>query len=737
MRDHASSAAMACLVGCLFGCPGPASSPAPAVPGATGAAGAPAVEAAAPLAPAEASIYPPTPRGDVVDTLHGIEVADPYRGLEAMDAPATREWVAAQNAFADKQLGSLALRPVLSARIAELMAYAKTGIPQLRGNRYFWYFHDGKSAQPVVLSAASLDGATTTVVDANALSKDGSLAFAGFVAAEKTYAAYGVAPGSGDWQTWRIRELATGRDLPEELPHIKYYNPVFTRDGTGIYYSRFPAPKPGTELVATDRDCKVYFHKIGTPVDRDVVVYERVGQPTEQFELAGTRDGRYLVISIGDGQVGDRGQEQIAYLDMTKRGATVKPLVDKYDAEYVFVGSDGPLLLFQTSLDAPKKRIIAIDVRAPDRSRWKTIVPENDLVIEGAATVGKQLLVSRLRDAHTAITAYDLRGRKLRDVALPDIGTAYVASGKPGAKHAFYYFASPTTPGSIYRLDLATGKSTPWRRPKVAFDPSQFETQQFFYPSKDGTKIPMFVTAKKGLPKDGKRPTVITGYGWGGISLQPYFDGPGVAWLERGGVAVIANIRGGGEYGEAWHFAARRTKRQVQIDDFIAAGEYLIKEGYTSPAHLGIMGGSGGGTLVAITANQRPDLYGAVVPASGVHDLLRFQLFGQGAGWQGDMGSPDDPTEFAVLHKLSPLHNVHPGTRYPATLVVTADTDARVAPLHSYKYAAALQHAQAGPAPIILRVETKSGHSGGGTLAQKIGQRAETMAFLAHHLGME
>jgi len=673
----------------------------------------------------------------VVETKHDVAVADPYRWLEEMGSPATRAWVAAQNKLADEHAGRIPIRERLRARIAELMSYEKVGIPTRRGKHYYWTYHDGRRGQPLVMSAPSLDGAGTTVFDADQLSSDGSLAFAGFVVSERQQMAYGVAKGGGDWKTWRIRDLATGRDLPDEMPHVKYYRPVFTRDGTGIYYSRFPAPKPGTELSATDRDCKVWFHKIGSPAERDAVVYERPDQPTWQFELAGTPDGRYLVISIGDGQVGDRGQEQIAYLDLDKPGAKVVPLIDRFDAEYELAGSDGPVFYFKTTLDAPKKRVIAIDLRTPARDRWKTIVPEGALAIDSARLAGRQLFVSTMQDAHTAVAAYDLRGKKLRDVALPGLGTAWWPGGAPDDKESFYVFTNFNVPATVYRFDHASGKSEPWRAPKVAFDPSMFETKQVFFPSKDGTKVPMFITARKDLPLDGNRATVMTAYGFGGIPSLPYFDPTAVPWLERGGVSVLVNIRGGGEYGEAWHTAAMRTHRQVGVDDFIAAGEWLIANRYTSSAHLGITGASGGGMLVAMATVQRPELFGASVPLAGVHDLLRFHLFGQGAGWQGDMGSPDDPAEFAALYKLSPVHNVRPGTRYPAMLIVTADTDVRVAPLHSYKLAAALQHAQAGPAPIVLRVETKSGHGGGATQAQRIEQRTEVLAFLAHHLGLE
>jgi len=433
--------------------------------------------------------------------------------------------------------------------------------------------------------------------------------------------------------------------------------------------------------------------------------------------------------------VGDRGQEQISYLDLDRPGAPVVPLIATYDAEYVFVGNQGPVFYFKTTLDAPRKRLIAIDTRSPAPGSWRTVVPEGAEVIDDAHLVGQQLLVSRLRDAHVTVTAYDLSGAMLRDIALPGLGTAWGFDGGPGDRETFYYFTGFTIPGAIYRLDLATGKSTLWKSPRVPFDPSRFETKQVFFASKDGTRVPMFVTALRGLALDGTHPTVMTAYGFGGVPMLPVFDPAMIAWLERGGISVLVNIRGGGEYGEAWHQASVRTSRQVGRDDFIAAGEWLVASGYTSPARLGMVGGSGGGLLVGGVLVQRPDLFGAAVPMAGVLDLLRFQLFGQGAGWQGDLGSPDDPAEFAALLKLSPLHNARPA-RYPATLVITADHDVRVAPLHSYKFVAALRNAQVGTAPILLRVETQSGHGGGSTQAQKVDQNTDVLIFFAHHLGL-
>jgi prolyl oligopeptidase len=725
------------LVGCGACAPAPAPSPIvtrPATP--QPASGVP--PAAAPAAPARGAFaYPPARTGDVVETHHGVAVADPYRWLEDMDSAQTRAWVTDENAVTDAYIAKLPGREKFGKRIAELVSYEAFRTPFRRGARYFWTHSDGKQGQAVVWTAPALDAKPTVLLDPNAISTDGSLAFAGLSVSDNgARIAYGLAIGGGDWHKWRVRDVATAKDLPDELEHIKYYRPAFTRDGAGLYYSRFPAPPPGKELVETDHDCKVYFHRIGTNPAQDPVVYERPDHPTWQFDLDVTHDGRYLVITTGDGQVGDRGQELITYLDLQRPNAKPVPLIDSYDAEYAFLGNDGPVFYLRTTLGAANKRIIAIDTRTPARDRWKEIIPEGANAIQGASLVGRQIVVTTLQDAHHVVTAYDLHGKKLRDVALPGIGSAPGFGGGPDDKETFYLFSGFTVPGAVYRYDLATGASTLWKSPAVPFDANAFETRQVFFPSKDGTKVPMFITAKKGIALDGSNPTILTAYGFGGISSTPRFSAPMIAWLERGGVFALVNIRGGGEYGEAWHFAARRTHRQVAFNDFIAAGEALVAGKVTSPAHLGATGGSAGGLLVAGVMMQRPDLFGVVMPLAGVHDLLRFQLFGQGAGWQGDMGSPDDPAEFAALRAISPLHNVRPGTRYPAVLVVTADHDVRVAPLHSYKLAAALQAAQAGPAPVLMRVETKSGHSGGTTRSQAIEQQSDRFAFFAAHLGL-
>jgi len=720
-------------------CASPAKPAAPSAPASAAPAAAPPAVSATSAAPAATAglHYPAARTGNVVETHHGVAVADPYRGLEDMESPETRRWVSDENAVTDAYLGHVRGRDALRRRITELVSYESFGVPQRHGAHYFWTHADGKRDQPVLLTTAALDAKPTVLFDPNTGPSASSQSFAGYIADNRGMrAAYGLAAGGGDWQTWRIRDVATGKDLPDELADIKYYFPAFTPDGSGVYYSRFPPPPPGKELVETDHDCKVYFHRIGTPASADRVVYERPDHPTWQFDITVTPDGHYLVITTGDGQVGDRGVELISYLDLQRPGGKPVALIDHYDAEYIFLGNDGPTFYFTTTLDAPTKRIIAIDTRHPARDHWRDAVAADRFAIDDASLAGRQLIVTRLEDAHHAVTAYDLRGKKLRDIALPGIGSAHGFRGEPDARELFYAVTGFTAPGTVYRYDVATGKTSLWKQPQVAFDPGGFETTQVFFPGKDGTKVPMFLTAKKGLPRDGNNPTMITGYGFGGVSFTPGFSPSEVAWLERGGIFAVVNIRGGGEYGEAWHLAARRDHKQVGYDDFIAAGEWLIASKYTSSAHLGAIGTSGGGMLVAVAMTERPDLFGAVVPIGGVHDLLRFQLFGQGAGWQGDLGSIDNAAEFAVLRATSPLHNVRSHTRYPAVFVVTSDHDVRVAPLHSYKLAAALQAAQAAPAPVILRVQTDSGHGGGAMRSQEIEQRSEILAFLAAELGM-
>ncbi len=681
--------------------------------------------------------YPVAPHGDLVEDVHGVKVADPFRPLEDIDAPATRAWVRAENSLTDHHLADLPVRKTLRARLTTLTSVESNRAPAIRGARAFWTYDSGTTDQPVLVTATGADAKPTVLVDPNVLSPDGKLGFAGFVPSEDgARVAYGMAIGGGDWHVWRVRDVATGKDLPDELTNIKYYPPRFTGDGKGLYYSRFPAPPPGRELSETDHDCKVYLHVLGTPVSADQLVYERSDHPSWQFRPWVTEDGKSLVLEIGDGEVGDRGTEQLVVLDAKNPAARrAIALVEGFDAEYLVVGSEGPLFYVETNLDAPKKRIIAIDARSPGRAKWKEIVAAGANSIEDANLVGHQLIVSYVKDAHATAVAYDLTGKKLHDVTLPGLGAASGFGGRSTSTATYYTYESFTRPATVYRYDLASGVSTAWRAPKLAYDEGAFETKQSFAASKDGTMIPIFVTAEKGLVQDGSHPTLLTGYGSFGRSSLPQFKAKTIAWLEQGGVLAVANMRGGGEYGENWHRAAMgANKKQVTWDDFIAAAEWLVSERYTRKDGLGIFGGSGGGLLVAVAATQRPDLFGAVAPLAGVHDMMRFHLFGEGAGWSGDFGSPDDPADVRALHAYSPLHNVKRGTRYPAMYIVTADHDVRVAPLHSYKLAAALQAAQGGPAPILLRVATTAGHGGATTKSARVDNDAELLAFFTHYL---
>ena len=679
--------------------------------------------------------YPSTKREDTSERIHDRVVADPYRWLEALDSPDVQAWAKAQDELTESILERLDSREPIRARLTALMRTESFGAPVRRKAHTFWRYSDGQRDQPTIVVADNPDAAPRTLLDFNEISPDGKWALSGFVPSEDgTRFAYGAAAGGGDWQTWRVRDVATGKDLSDTLTGIKYYRPVFAPDGKSIYYSRFPEPAAGHELTARDEQCKVYLHRLGTEAASDTVVYERPDHPSWQFNPQLTADGQYLVLTIGDGEVWDRGQEQIVYFDLQTKDPKPVALIDQFDFEYLFLGNEGPVFYFQTSLQADTKRIIAIDIRRPERAAWREIVPAGPLPINDVALVGGQLLVSTLRDAHSVLHAYDLNGKLLREAQLPGLGTIMTLEGRPDDTGAYYFYTSFTEPRSVHRYDLASGVSTPWKLPAVPFDRAALETRQVFYPARDGQKIPMFIVGKRGAIADKPRPTIITGYGGGGVPSTPWYDPLYIPWLERGGLLALANVRGGGEYGEAWHRAAQRETKQVSIDDFHAAARFLSDQGYTTAQQLGATGTSGGGFLTGTAAIQQPRLFGAVVPIAGVYDLLRFQLFGEGAGWEADFGAASEPAGFRALHALSPLHSVRAGAAYPATLVITSDHDVRVAPLHSFKLAASLQAAQSGPAPQLLRVWADTGHGRGASLSKRIEQNTEVLSFFAHAL---
>lgn len=687
-----------------------------------------------------AFVYPPAPRGNVVDDYHGTTVADPYRSLEDLDSPATRTWVEAEAQLTQGYLSGTALRARLAKRIASLYAFEAFGVPFREGGRYFYTRNTGHQDQAVLYVTPDTRARGSVGVDPNTLSPEGIVT--GYVASrDGQLLAYGVSAGGSDWTEWRIRDLATGRDLPDVLRFTKYYAPVFAHDGKGLYYSAFPAPRPGAELSTRDLDDAVYYHALGTPTASDRRLLYDPGHPDWQYLPHLSDDGRWLVVTSGEGEVGDKGLENVYLIDLAAASPSAQPVVEGFEAAYNYVGSDAGRLYFLTTLAAPNGRVIAIDPAAPARGNWRTAIPEGadaiDLTTPSVTLVDHQLIVRSVHDAHSRVLRYGLDGTARGEIVLPGPGTAAGFGGRADDHETFYSFRDLITPPTVYRYDLEQGRSTRWRQPHVAFDPRAFEEEQVFYPAKDGTHIPMLLAYRKGLKLDTDNPLLLYGYGGFGIPNLPRFDAALIAWLEMGGVYAVANIRGGGEYGEAWHRQAIRTHRQVAFDDFIAAGEWLIAHHYTSAPRLAIYGASNGGLLVGACMTQRPDLYGAVIADVGVMDMLRFPKFGQGAGWEGDFGSPDNPEEFKALYAYSPLHNVRGGVHYPATLVITGDHDTRVMPAHSFKFAAALQAAQAGAAPVLLDVELNSGHGGSQTVYRAITLHTDIYTFLARNLAMK
>jgi prolyl oligopeptidase len=684
--------------------------------------------------------YPDTRKIDVVDDYHGTKVADPYRWLEddVRKSKDVAEWVEAQNQLTGAFLAAIPEREAIRKRITELWNYEKTSAPTKVGGKYFLSKNDGLQNQFVLYVQDRLDGPTRLLIDPNTWSKDGTIALSGTaISDDGKYIAYGVAEAGSDWNTWRVLDVATGKPLPDELKWIKFSGASWTPDGKGFFYSRFPAPAKDAAFQSLNVNQKLYYHRLGTPQSEDVLVYHRPEQP--RWNVGGTvsEDGRYLIISVSDGTTSRK--SRIVYKDLLEPLALPVELIDNHDNKYFFLGNDGPVFYFLTDYSAPKNQVIAIDIRTPDKQAWKTIIPEAKDTLSGVSLVGNVFIARYLQDAKTQVKVFDLAGQFIREVKLPGIGTAGGFDGKRTDTETFYTFASFATPPSVYRYDILTGESKLLHQAKVRFDPEQYEVHQKFYTSKDGTKVPIFIAHKKGLKLDGNNPTLLYGYGGFNISQVPGFSVARLQWMEMGGVFALANIRGGGEYGDAWHRAGTKLNKQNVFDDFIAAGEYLISEKYTNPKKLAIQGGSNGGLLVGACLTQRPDLFGAALPAVGVMDMLRFQKFTAGRFWVDDYGSSDNPKEFAALYEYSPYHVLlKKGPRsYPPTLVTTADTDDRVVPGHSFKFAAALQAMQSGPAPALIRIETKAGHGAGKPTAKAIEEVADQWAFLVKALNFK
>ena len=676
--------------------------------------------------------YPAAPRSTVIDHYFGTKVADPYRGFESLDAPATRKWVQAENALAQPWLEAIPQRAWIRERLAKLWNYERFGVPKLAGGRYFFTRNDGTQDQSVLQVSDSVDSPGRVLFDPNSASKDATIALARFEPGpDGKLLAYSLSDGGTDWEIWRFRRVDDGADLPDELRRVKFWQVSWAADGSGVYYSRYPARADG-HGDDTGRPA-VYFHRLGEPQERDALVYAVTDHPTRAPSADITDDGKLLVISIYE----DTRRDGVVLKDLSKPDGRITKLFTGFDANYVYLGNDADTLYFTTTSGAPNWRVIAVDRAAPSAASARTIVPEAAAAIESADIAGGRVLVSYVQDARNVVRLFERDGRPVGDVHLPGSGSAGNFEARSDEAEAFFSFSDYLAPTRILRLDATTNTVSAFRTPRIDADTSVYVTRQVFYASKDGTKVPMSITHRRDMPRDGNQPVLLYGYGGFNISLTPTFRPTVLAWLEMGGVYAEANLRGGGEYGEAWHDAGTLTHKQNVFDDFIAAAEFLIREQYTQPSRLVISGRSNGGLLVGAVMVQRPELFGAALPGVGVLDMLRYQLASANARqWSGDFGLSDQPDEFKALYAYSPVHNVKKGVCYPPTLVTTADRDDRVVPWHSYKFAAALQTAQGCANPVLIRIETRAGHGAGKPVWMQIEDFADQWAFAAKALGM-
>ncbi|MBD2568009.1 prolyl oligopeptidase family serine peptidase [Anabaena lutea] len=696
--------------------------------------------------------YPNTNKSNQVDDYHGTVVADPYRALEDPDSEDTKAWVEAQNQVTFDYLNEIPAREKIKQRLTKLWDYEKYGIPFKEGETYFYFKNDGLQNQSVLYTLPCLEAEPRVLLDPNKLSEDGTVALSGIAISENgKLLAYGLSTSGSDWQEWKVRDIETGEDLKDHLQWIKFSGASWTHDHEGFFYSRYDEPHEKNNLEAenavlgssqeeqfskTDVNYyqKLYYHKLGTPQANDILIYHRPNEKEWGFSGEVTEDGKYLIISVW---LGTDSRNLVFYKDLANPNLEVVELINQFEADYSFIDNDDHVFYFRTDLNASRGRVIAIDIQNTNLENRQEIIPQTAETLESVGILNNQFVADYLQDAHSQIKIFDLNGNFIREVELPGIGAAGGFSGKRHDTETFYSFTSFTTPGTIYRYDMKTGKSELFRQPKVDFNPDEYETKQVFYKSKDGTQVPMFITHKKGIKLDSNNPTYLYGYGGFNISLTPNFSVSLLVWLEMGGVYAVPNLRGGGEYGEEWHQAGMKEKKQNVFDDFIAAAEWLITNNYTQSKKLAIGGGSNGGLLVGACMTQRPDLFAAALPAVGVMDMLRFHQFTIGWAWVAEYGSSENAEEFKTLYGYSPLHNLQPGTTYPATLITTADHDDRVVPAHSFKFAAALQECHVGDVPVLIRIETKAGHGAGKPTAKIIEEAADKWGFLVRVLGVE
>ena len=686
-----------------------------------------------------ASPYPSAQKGDVVEDYFGTEVADPYRWMEELDSKPVADWVAAENKLSFDYLAKLPLREHFRKRITELWNYPKVSIPRLEGGRYFYAKNSGLQRQSPVYLRAGLNGPPSLVIDPNVLSPDGSVSMAQWSPSrDGRLLAYGLSQGGADWRTLHVRDIDSGKDLADEVRWMRFSDISWTNDSKGFFYSRYPEPPKGKELEAALSGQAIYYHRVGTPQPEDRLIYSRKDLPAWFIGGQVTEDGRYLLISMSKGSDNNN---RVYYADLgdpsrPNLGAPVKPLIEEDDAEFAVFGNQGSVLYLRSDRAAPNRKVLAVDIAHPAEASWKTIVPESKQAIESVSLIGGRIVAQYLADVESRVSLFGLDGSPQGEVPLPATGAVLAISGREDTPEIFYAFASPLYPQTVFDYDPQSREQTSFEAAKPPVDVAQYETKALFATSKDGTRVPFFLTCRKGLPLDGSHPAMLYGYGGFSISNLPSYSPDVPAWLELGGVYVTANMRGGAEYGEAWHKAGTLARKQNVFDDFIAVAEELVKQKYTSPANLAIMGASNGGLLIGATEEQRPDLFAVALPGVGVMDMLRFDKFTGGEAWVTEYGSSSNAQDFAYLIKYSPLQNVKAGVCYPATLVTTADHDDRVVPSHSFKFTAAMQAVQRCARPILIRVETQGSH-GYRPLDKRIAELADQWSFAAAGTGMK
>ena len=691
----------------------------------------------APIASGGSLEYPETRTVDHVDIYHGVQVSDPYRWLEEHphSAPEVAQWIEQQNEVTFGYLHDIPGRDQIRDRLTEIWDYEKFTTPFRHGEKYYVFHNTGLQNQNVLFATDDIIKPGKVLLDPNSWSDEGTVALAGTsFTRDGSLMGYATSKAGSDWKVWRVRDLATGKDLPDVIRWTKDGSVAWTADNKGFYYARYPQPEEGQEFSAANENEAIYFHAMGTPQSEDTLIFSMPEQPKWGFAPTVTEDGRYLLVWVYYGTI----HKYKVYLwDLQDPGSEPTELVGAFENDYSLLGNDGSTLFMKTDRDAPRGRVIAMDVANPSPEAWTEILPQTDATLQSVKYIDNHFITNELIDVTSHVRVYDKHGHHVRDVPLPGPGRVGGLTGRPSHDQTFFTFTNYTTPPTIFQYEVGTGRMRKLWQADINAKVEDFETEQVFYESKDGTRVPMFISYRKGLERDGKNPTLLYGYGGFNIAILPYFSISRLVWMEMGGIFAVANLRGGDEYGEAWHEDGMLMKKQNVFDDFIAAAEYLIDEGYTSPQHLAIQGGSNGGLLVGACMTQRPELIGAALPAVGVMDMLRFSDFTVGHLWVSEYGSTDHPDEFANLYAYSPLHNLEPGTEYPATMITTGDTDDRVVPAHSFKYAAALQKAHQGDAPVLIRVETSAGHGAGTPTTKRIDAVTDSWSFLANELGMK